>query len=195
MSIWPRPMQREVPITDPRWLVSTQEDRGPEEECETEGCTNLAPGWDVLCTEHTMERFGQGLDGNGTTSAADLPARTAEGINVWDTTWPQRITEELDMEQTEPIKRVMCLLVDPDGDYLMPGRCKKPLGHEEPHDWGANHGAFLGETRRAELATPSGMLPRRTPGAALGDAEGECGSTDADDAPRPADRVLGRWVC
>jgi hypothetical protein len=144
--------------------------------------------------EPTTDHVPEGLDGNGTTSAADLPARTAEGINVWDTPWPQRITEELDMEQTEPVKREKCLEVDPDGDYLMPGRCKKPLGHEEPHDWGANHGAFLGETRRAELATPSGMLPRRTPGVALGDVESESEPGVRPGCERPAESILGHPV-
>jgi hypothetical protein len=118
----------------------------------------------------TVDVEPHGLDGNGTTSAANLPARTAEGITVWDTTWPQRITEELDMEQTEPIKRERCLMVDPDGDYLMPGRCKMPLDHEGDHDWCAPHGAYLDGGRREQLRerdTPSGVLPRRTPGAAL----------------------------
>lgn len=104
----------------------------------------------------------EGLDGRGTTHAADLPP------SVWQSPWRLAVTEDLDLDADVPVKRSLCLLVDPEGDYVMPGRCKKPRGHEEPHDWGANHGAFLGETRRAELQdTPSGRLPVRTPGAAL----------------------------
>ena len=127
----------EVPITDPRWLVSTQHDPTPE--------------------------IDGGLDGRGTTHAADLPA----SAHVWGHL-AAPVDYNDDLEAEAPVRRERCLLVDPDGDYLMPGRCKKPLGHEDQHDWGANHGAFLGETRRAELRdTPSGRLPVRTPGAAL----------------------------
>jgi hypothetical protein len=143
----------------------------------------------------------EGLDGSGTTSAANLPARTAEGITVWDTTWPQRITEELDMEQTEPIKRERCLMVDPDGDRLMPGRCKRPYDHEPPRDWRAAHGAYLDGGRREQLRerdTPSGVLPVRVPGAAPGDARAESGSADAQDAAGPTEsnerEVLETWT-
>jgi hypothetical protein len=129
---------------------------------------------DMADVERVCDEVRYGLDGNGTTSAANLPARTAEGITVWDTTWPQRITEELDMEQTEPIKREKCLMVDPDGDRLMPGRCKKPLDHEGDHDWRAAHGAYLDGGRRERLReedSPSGLLPVRVPGAALRDQD------------------------
>ncbi len=158
----------EVPITDPRWLVSTQPDPAPE--------------------------IDGGLDGRGTTHAADLPA----SAHVWGhLAAPVDYNDDLDAEA--PVRRERCLLVDPDGDYLMPGRCKKPLGHEDPHDWGANHGAFLGETRRAELRdTPSGRLPMRTPGAALeGDLsafEGEGGPGEPGEAARPGESILGRPV-
>ena len=139
----------------------------------------------------------RGLDGNGTTSAANLPARTAEGITVWDTTWPQRITEELDMEQTEPIKRERCLMVDPDGDRLMPGRCKMPLEHEGEHDWLAPHGAYLDGGRREQLRerdTPSGVLPVRVPGAALGDAQGSSGVAGPAESGRAAESNVEREV-
>ena len=157
----------EVPITDPRWLASTQPDPTPE--------------------------IDGGLDGRGTTHAADLPA----SAHVWGHL-AAPVDYNDDLEAEAPVRREKCLLVDPDGDYLMPGRCKKPLGHEPPHDWGATHGAFLGEVRRAELTqggspppsgftqremedfsgyvayaasaeldTPLGRLPVRTPGAAL----------------------------
>jgi hypothetical protein len=165
MSIWPR--RDPLPITDPGWLVSTQVDEEePEELAE-----------------------GAGLDGRGTMHAADLPA----GSHIWGhLAAPIERLDDLDEET--PVKREKCLEVDPDGDYLMPGRCKKPLGHEEPHDWGANHGAFLGETRRAELATPSGMLPRRTPGAALGDVESESEPGVRPGCERPAESILGHPV-
>lgn len=130
----------------------------------------------------------RGLDGHGTTHAADLPT----SAHVWGhLAAPSELGT--DVSEEEPVKREKCLKIDPDGDYLMPGRCKKPLGHEEPHDWGATHGAFLGEVRRAELATPSGMLPRRTPGAALGDDESESGPGVRPGCERGSDRVLERW--
>jgi hypothetical protein len=165
MSIWPR--RDPLPITDPGWLVSTQVDEEePEELAE-----------------------GAGLDGRGTMHAANLPT----GSHTWGHLAAP--TERLDdLDEETPVKREKCLEVDPDGDYLMPGRCKKPLGHEEPHDWGANHGASLGETRRAELATPSGMLPRRTPGAALGDVEGANGATDRREAAGPLEGEFEREV-
>jgi hypothetical protein len=165
MSIWPR--RDPLPITDPGWLVSTQVDEEePEELAE-----------------------GAGLDGRGTMHAANLPT----GSHTWGHLAAP--TERLDdLDEETPVKREKCLEVDPDGDYLMPGRCKKPLGHEEPHDWGANHGAFLGETRRAELATPSGMLPRRTPGAALGDVGSESEPGVRPGCERPAESILGHPV-
>lgn len=156
----------------------------------------------------------EGLDGRGTTHAADLPA-TAH-------TWGHlsvSLEMDTDLDADVPVTRSLCLLVDPEGDYLMPGRCKKPLGHEEPHDWGATHGAFLGEVRRAELAqggsppssgftqremedfsgyvayaagaeldTPSDVLPVRVPGEAL---------RDSDEAWEPPEgftrEVIERW--
>lgn len=99
----------------------------------------------------------EGLDGRGTTHAADLPA-TAH-------TWGHlsvSLEKDTDLDADVPVKRSLCLLVDPEGDRVMPGRCKKPRGHEGACDWGATHGAFLGDTRRAELEeTPSGRLPVR----------------------------------
>lgn len=154
----------EVPITDPRWLVSTQPDPTPE--------------------------IDGGLDGRGTTHAADLPA----SAHVWGHL-AAPVDYNDDLEAEAPVRRERCLLVDPDGDYLMPGRCKKPLGHEDPHDWGANHGAFLGETRRAELRdTPSGRLPVRTPGAALRDEEGSDGPGGPGESAGPGESILGRPV-
>lgn len=125
----------EVPITDPRWLVSTQPDPTPE--------------------------IDGGLDGRGTTHAADLPAR------VWDATWPQRVPEDIDLDATPTVLHRLCLEIDTrGGDW--PGRCGDPRDHAGLHDWERAPGDTLRENRMEQLRdTPSGRLPVRTPGAAL----------------------------
>ena len=99
---------------------------------------------------------------------------------------PSELTADLD--EDAPVKREKCLMVDPEGDYVMPGRCKKPLDHEGEHDWNATHGAFFGEARRQELQeTPSDRLPVRTPGAVL--AESEALETERPSGRLPWPRV------
>lgn len=176
-----------LPITDPRWLVSTQED-----ECETDGCVNLAPPWDVFCTKCNMGRFGQadGLDGRGTMRAADLPAR------AWDATWPQRVPDDFAEDEELPVNRKLCLSLSP--DVTIPLQCRLVAGHAPGCDWETDKGSLLpdvqAERLRAEQDTPSGVLPRRTPGAALGDAVVHLGPGDLDEDGRPAESILGRPV-
>lgn len=152
----------------------------------------------VTVTEEVELR---GLDGHGTTHAADLPT----SAHVWGhLAAPSELGT--DVSEEEPVKREKCLLVDPDGDYLMPGRCKRPIDHEGDHDWLAAHGAYLDRStplgistfahqeRAQALDTPSGVLPRRTPGAALGDAEAESGAAHAENAARGSESILGHPI-
>lgn len=134
----------------------------------------------------------RGLDGHGTTHAADLPT----SAHVWGhLAAPAGVDDDLDEE--EPVKREKCLMVDPDGDRLMPGRCKRPIDHEPPCDWRAAHGAYLDGGRREQLRerdTPSGVLPVRVPGAALGDAQGSSGVEGPARAARAAESNVEREV-
>ena len=143
----------------------------------------------VTVTEEVELR---GLDGHGTTHAADLPT----SAHVWGhLAAPAGVDDDLDEE--EPVKREKCLLVDPDGDRLMPGRCKRPIDHEPPCDWRAAHGAYLDRGTRELLRegdTPSGVLPVRVPGAALGDVRAESGSAHAGDAAGPLEGEFEREV-
>lgn len=70
--------------------------------------------------------------------------------------------------------------------------------HREAEE--ARHADVHGE-EPVGVGTPSGMLPARTPGAALRDAgEGSGGCGDPDEAARASESILGRpsigrWVC
>lgn len=91
--------------------------------------------------------------------------------------------------------RPLCLVLS--DDRTLPLQCRFKLDHDGEHDWQMEKGVLTDSRRwqlRDEQDSPSGMLPRRTPGVALGDAEGECGATDAGDAAGGARSILGRSV-
>ncbi|MGH3996615.1 MAG: hypothetical protein ACRDTJ_04045 [Pseudonocardiaceae bacterium] len=166
MSIWPR--RDPLPITDPGWLVSTQPD--DEEPEELAGAA--------------------GLDGNGTWSAADLPA------SAWQPT--SRPVENEDYAETEaPVRREFCLALSE--SVVLPMQCRDHAGHVGAHDWERDTGPLSTKARRERLLeeqdSPSGMLPVRTPGEALRDAGSDaCGSGDVGESERPAESILGHRV-
>lgn len=127
----------EVPITDPRWLVSTQPDPTPE--------------------------IDGGLDGRGTTHAADLPA----SAHVWGQTLAP-VDLEIDTEGEAPVKRTLCLALSDDRN--MPLQCRFKVDHATRHEWEIDNSPLTqgrAERLREEQDTPSGRLPRRVPGEAL----------------------------
>lgn len=105
MSPFPHARREQVPITDPRWLASTQPDPEPEVD----------------------ER--RGLDGNGAMHAADLPATTY----TWPSTTQPAVTEDLALEAEPEVRRTLCLELS--GDLSMPLQCRFKLGHAPGHDW------------------------------------------------------------
>lgn len=84
MSPFPHVRREQVPITDPRWLASTQPDPEPEVD----------------------ER--RGLDGNGTMRASDLPAST------WGAPQRPGWTDTLNMDAEPEVRRTKCLALSDD---------------------------------------------------------------------------------
>lgn len=88
----------------------------------------------------------EGLDGNGTTHAADLPSR------VWGSLWPTSAVDTLDEHADAPVTRRYCLEVEP-GYALIPGRCRLLPEHAGEHDWtGGNKNARLSELAHRAIA-------------------------------------------
>lgn len=93
----------------------------------------------------------------------------------------------------------LCLQLS--ADLSLPLQCRFKLDHAGDHDWEIERGVltdYRAKQLREEQDTPSGMLPVRTPGAALRDAEGESEpgvrleSAGAGEA-NLARRVIERW--
>ncbi|MGH3999944.1 MAG: hypothetical protein ACRDTJ_21070 [Pseudonocardiaceae bacterium] len=210
MSIWPR--QRDpLPITDPRWLVSTQpdpEDVTPEEFIEAMGL------------EHTHWLRGAY---QARRIACGAPAGSRASISEDLATCPDCLTT---------VARLKCYEPRP-GDIL--GLCcmrdlDNGAEHDGPHDWERDDVEVPDEHRRTaqrlgaeayattaqrealsrrqaevsrypELAdSPSGMLPVRTPGEALGDAaRGRVGRGGLGESAGPLEsdserEVLETWT-
>lgn len=97
------------------------------------------------------------------------------------------------------VVRTLCMTPTP-GDIVGVGAvCRQKLGpdgtHAGLHDWENPAATKLTEQERDRalaLDSPSGMLPRRTPGAALGDVEGESEPGVRPGCERGSDRVLER---
>ena len=95
----------------------------------------------------------------------------------------------------------LCLQLS--ADLSLPLQCRFYRGHHSGHDWEIETDLltdYRAKQLREEQDTPSGMLPVRTPGAALRDADvsdGVGGPADDSGALASAYRrpVLGRWVC
>lgn len=159
MSIWPRPMQREVPITDPRWLASTQPDREPEPKPDVH--------WLSLMLNPPRNACG---------APGGTPANTSPGM----TTCPGCL---------DAIVRTKCLEPDPEDRIGLGIACKQKLGadgtHEGLHDWQKVLTSPLDEQERLQAM---GCVPVRVPGAALGDVEAESGASDVGDAAEGSDR-------
>lgn len=103
-------------------------------------------------------------------------------------------------DSDSPWKVAADALCEYSDDRTLPLQCRFKLDHEGEHDWQMEKGVltdFRAQLLRDEQDSPSGMLPRRTPGVALGDSEGECGATDAGDAAGPLESesttVIERW--
>lgn len=88
-------------------------------------------------------------------------------------------------------------------DLSLPLQCRFKLDHSGGHDWEIEKDLltdYRAKQLREEQDTPSGMLPVRTPGAALRDADvsdGAGGPDEDSEALASAYRGpwLGRWVC
>lgn len=99
----------------------------------------------------------------------------------------------------QPVPRTLCLALS--DDRSLPLQCRFKLDHSGGHDWEIERGVLTehrAEWLRDEQDTPSGVLPVRVPGAALGDAEGLEVPGLADESPRPLASafprvVLGTW--
>lgn len=94
--------------------------------------------------------------------------------------------------------RPLCLVLS--DDRTLPLQCRFKLDHDGEHDWQIERSGvteYRAQLLREEQDTPSGMLPRRTPGVALGDSEGECGATDRREAAGASEgesTVIERWT-
>jgi hypothetical protein len=93
--------------------------------------------------------------------------------------------------RVQPVPRTLCLTLS--DDRSLPLQCRFKLDHSGGHDWEIERGLAA---VRAELEqdTPSGVLPVRVPGAALGDAVVWLGPGDLDEDGRPAESIVGRPV-
>lgn len=163
MRIWPRPMQREVPITDPRWLASTQPDREPEPKPDVP-----KPVVKVQRPVHWLHRESDGIWPYPLTS---IPCSAGDGefdYNQDNVTCPRCLSS---------VVRYRCLDLEP-VPWPLPRRCGLRRHHLGRHDW----------------ETDSAALPRRTPGAALGDAEGSSGVRVPAESARAAESNVEREV-
>lgn len=142
---------------------------------------------------------------------------------TWGTILQSGSPEDLDLDNGAEVVRTWCLAVD-DPHAAMPERCTLVAGHGPGHTWErdtitartaqceeleasaertAVEAERLAAQRRADEErmhaglmedTPSGMLPVRTPGAALRDEQGSDGPGGPGEAARPAESILGRPV-
>lgn len=68
--------------------------------------------------------------------------------------------------------RPLCLALS--DDRTLPLQCRFKLDHDGEHDWQIERSGvteYRAQLLRDEQDSPSGMLPRRTPGVALGDSD------------------------
>ncbi len=98
----------------------------------------------------------------------------------------------------QPVPRTLCLALS--DDRSLPLQCRFKLDHSGGHDREIERGVLTrdrAEWLRDEQDTPSGVLPVRVPGAALGDAAAEDVPGLGDEAARPLasafPRVIERW--
>lgn len=161
----------EVPITDPRWLVSTQPDREPEPKPDIH--------WMVVTGPRVFNACG-------------APSGSRANSIAHQVTCPACL---------DTIVRTKCLAPDPDDVLGIGIVCKQKLDtdgtHEGLHDWEKPlTSALTNQERDLALAmdTPSGRLPVRTPGAALRDEEDSNGPGGPSEAARPGESILGRPV-
>ena len=167
MSIWPRPMQRAVPITDPRWLASTQPDREPEPKVDV----HWFAGESTMTWNNPVNSIACDPDH----VQADFDPKTAD-IRQDKVTCAKCLNV---------VMRRRCLALE-DVPGPLPQRCTRPPHDDERHSWAVartEHGCW-----------PSGVLPVRVPGAALTDAEGPSGVEGPAKPERAAESNVEREV-
>lgn len=89
----------------------------------------------------------------------------------------------------------LCLQLS--ADLSLPLQCRFKLDHSGGHDWEIEKDVltdFRAKQLREEQDTPSAMLPVRTPGAALRDAEGSDVPGGPGESARPLASAFPREV-
>jgi hypothetical protein len=175
MTRFPHVQREPLPITDPRWLVSTQQDREPEPPAVT----------------HWMPSFYVDPERR---YACGAPAGSRASIHADQATCPDCL---------DAIVRTKCFAPDPDDLIGLGIACKQKLGadgtHEGLHDWQKVLTSALTDQEREQARdSPSGLLPVRVPGAALRDVDesGEPGGPAESERAAESNverRVIERW--
>jgi hypothetical protein len=146
-----------------------------------------------------------GIDWNATPAAYAINREQLDDLlsMPYDEPNMDEVERVCDEVRREPALRALCLQLS--ADLSLPLQCRFKLDHSGGHDWEIEKDVltdYRAQQLREEQDTPSGMLPVRTPGAALRDAGViALGPGDLDEHGRPAESILGRrpvvgrWVC